>query len=183
MNDICHSSTILRFFLFIDHTNLLYADKNLKSLETVLKRELAKVSDWLIANKLTLNIKKSNYVIFYPPQKKLVYQPTIKMFDNNLQRLVSLDCKHHVKYLGVLIDKHLSWKSHIDFIAPKMSKTIGIISRLRHSVPFNVLTSLYQYLIFPYLSYGIVAWGRATKTQINKLLVLQKRALRLMHFA
>ena len=74
MNDICHSSTILRFFLFIDHTNLLYADKNLKSLETVLKRELAKVSDWLIANKLTLNIKKSNYVIFHPPQKKLVYQ-------------------------------------------------------------------------------------------------------------
>ena len=94
--------------------------KTFKSFETVLNRELAKASDWLIANKVTLNIKKSNYVTFHPPQKKLVYQPAIKMFDNNLQRLVLLDCKHHVKYLGVLIDKHLRWKSHIDqFYSPK----------------------------------------------------------------
>ena len=106
------------------------------------------------------------------------------MFDNNLQRLVSLDCKHHVRYLGVLTDKQLRWKRLIDFIALKISKTIGAISRLRHSVPFSVLNSLISILnIRPYLSYGIVTWGRAAKSQISKLLILQKRALRLMYFA
>ena len=97
------------------------------------------------------------------------------MFDNNLQQLVSLDCKHYVKYVGVLIDKHLNWKCHIDFIALKISKTIGVISTLRHSVPFNVLNCLYRSLIIFYLTYGIlVAWVLAAKSQINKLLTLQK---------
>ena len=183
LNDICNSSNLLDFFLFADDTNLLYVDRSLKNLEITVNKELAKVSDWLIANKLTLNIKKSNFVIFCPRQKKLTPQPTIKLFDSNSQRLVTLDCKNYVKYLGILIDDHLSWKYHIDHIATKISKTVGIIARLRHFVPFSILTNLYRSLILPYLSYGIVAWGRAAKSHISKLLILQNRALRLMHFA
>ena len=110
LNDICNSSNLLDFFLFADDTNLLYADRSLKNLELTVNKELAKVSDWLIANKLTVNIKKSNFVIFRPRQKKLTLQPTIKLFDNNSQRLVTLDCKNYVKYLGVLTDDYLSWK-------------------------------------------------------------------------
>ena len=183
LNDICNSSNLLDFFLFADDTNLLYVDRSLKNLEITVNKELAKVSDWLIANKLTLNIKKSNFVIFRPRQKKLTPQPTIKLFDSNSQRLVTLDCKNYVKYLGILIDDHLSWKYHIDHIATKISKTVGIIARLRHFVPFSILTNLYRSLILPYLSCGIVAWGRAAKSHISKLLILQNRALRLMHFA
>ena len=141
LNDICNSSNLLDFFLFADDTNLLYADRSLKNLEITVNKELAKVSDWLIANKLTLNIKKSNFVIFRPRQKKLTLQLTIRLFDNNLQRLVTLDCKNYVKYLGVLIDDHLSWKYHIDHIATRISKTVGIIGRLRHFVPFSILTN------------------------------------------
>ena len=115
---------IYLIFLFADDPKLLYADRSLKKLEITVNKELAKVSDWLIANKITLNIKKSNFVIFRPRQKKLTLQPTIKPFDNNSQRLVTLDCKYYVKYLGVLIDDHLSWKYHIDHIATKTSKTV-----------------------------------------------------------
>ena len=64
INDIHHSSAKLSFYLFADDTSLLYADTNLKSLEKTVNSELIKVSDWLNANKLTLNAKKSNYVIF-----------------------------------------------------------------------------------------------------------------------
>ena len=60
----------LSFYLFADDTNLLYADKNLKSLESTVNDELYKLYDWLIANKLSLNIKKCNYVSFRPRQKK-----------------------------------------------------------------------------------------------------------------
>ena len=69
INDIHNSSDKLSFFLFADDTNLLYADKNLKSLEETVNNELLKVSEWLNANKLTLNAKKSNYVIFRPYQR------------------------------------------------------------------------------------------------------------------
>ena len=64
VNDIYMASDKLTFYLFADDTNLLYADKNLKSLETIINCELFKVVGWLIANKLSLNIKKTNYIIF-----------------------------------------------------------------------------------------------------------------------
>ena len=71
INDFHNSSEKLLFYLFADDTNLLYADKNLKSLEKMVNNELVRVSDWLNANKLTLNAKKSNFVIFHPPLPRL----------------------------------------------------------------------------------------------------------------
>ena len=69
----------MKFYLFADDTNLLYADKNLKSLESTINDELCKLYDWLKANKLSLNIKKSNYVIFRPRQKKVKYEVNLKI--------------------------------------------------------------------------------------------------------
>ena len=85
INDIHNSSAKLSFYLFADDTSLLYADSNLKSLEKTVNSELLKVSDWLNANKLTLNAKKSNYVIFRPYQRKLNYSVNIEMIDNCTQ--------------------------------------------------------------------------------------------------
>ena len=64
INDIQEYSEKLQFFLFADDTNMLYADNNLKSLDDIVNLELHKLCDWLMANKLTLNIKKTNFVIF-----------------------------------------------------------------------------------------------------------------------
>ena len=82
INDIQECSEKLKFFLFADNTNILYADKNLRSLELTVNQEPCKLYDWLMANKLTLNIKKSNLVIFSPAQRKFTYQPKIMIFDN-----------------------------------------------------------------------------------------------------
>lgn len=83
INDISNSSYKLKFYLFADDTNLLYADKNLKSLESTVNAEIFRVYDWLIANKLSLNIKKSNFVIFRPRQKKLNHQVNLKVFHHH----------------------------------------------------------------------------------------------------
>ena len=107
--------------------------KNLKSLETIVNCELSKVVGWLIANKLSLNIKKTNYIIFHPYQKRIVFDIRIKVYDSRTKTFFDLEGKDHVKYLGVIIDQHLSWKHHINYIALKISRNIGIISRLRHS--------------------------------------------------
>ena len=114
INDFHNSSAKFLFYLFANDTNLWYADKNLKSLEKTVNNELVRVSDWLNANKLTLNAKKSNFVIFRPHKRKMDHSVNIPMFDNSNHILTSLECKDHVKYLGVLLDSHLSWKYHID---------------------------------------------------------------------
>ena len=136
---------------------MLYADKNLKSLEKIINNELVRVSDWLNANNLTLIAKKSNVVIFRPQQRKMDHSVNILMFDNSNHILTSLEYKDHVKYLGVLLDSHLSWKYHIDNVALKISRIIGVITRLWHLVPFTTLLSICRSLILPYLSYGLAA--------------------------
>ena len=76
-------------------------------------------------------------------------------------------------FLGVLVDKNLTWKYHIDYIASKISGVVGIIAPLRHSVPLNTLIQIYRFLIFPYTYYETAAWGQAAQVY------LRKRALRL----
>ena len=81
--DIYLCSNNLGFYLFADDTNPLYADNDLKTLETVVNNELNNVCHWLNANKLTINVKKSNFVIFRPAQKRINNQPCIRILDNN----------------------------------------------------------------------------------------------------
>ena len=91
--------------------------------------------------------------------------------------------KDHVKYLGVLLDSNLGWKFRIDNVALEVSRTVGVDVRLRHFVPRTTLLNIYQSLTLPYLTYGLAAWGQPAKTHLQKILVLQKRVLRLMNFS
>ena len=182
VNDIYKSSDKLQFYLFADDTNLVYADKDLKTLESILNCELLKVYDWLNSNKLSLNRKKTHFVIFRPYQKQLDYTVDLKIFDTDSNAYIPMERKDYVKYLGVLMDSSLTWKYHISHVASKISKTIGIISKLRHFIPRNTLVNIYRSLILPHLSYGIVVWGQAAKVHLDRILKLQKRVLRLIYF-
>ena len=63
------------------------------------------------------------------------------------------------KFLGVLIDQHLSWKPHIDFVSKKISKSVGIIAKARFYLSSQTLMTLYYSLVYPFLTYCNVAWG------------------------
>ena len=78
--------------------------------------------DWLTANKLTLNIKKTNFVIFRPAQRKLTYPPKIMILDNDQNKNVVLECKEFVRFLGIIIDNNVFWKHHIDHVAIKTAE-------------------------------------------------------------
>ena len=183
INDIGCSSKKLHFYLFADDTNILYSNKNLKSLECVMNTELCNVHQWLLSNKLSLNYKKSNFTIFRPYQKKLSFSPNISIYDSEHHQPSPLESKDFVKYLGVFIDYKLSWNHHIDTVTLKISRTIGLLSKLRHFIPPYTLLQIYNSLVAPYLCYGLIAWGQANKTLLNKLLILQKRALRFIFFS
>ena len=152
VNDIHCSSDKLAFCLFADDTKKLYDNKNLRTLELVVNFESHKVYEWVTANKLTWNFKKSNFIIFQPHQEKIDHQSNLQIFGNDSNFFLPLEQKSYLKYLVVLIDSNLSRKYDTGHITSKISKTIGIIARLRYYVPTSVLLTIYRSLIFPYLS-------------------------------
>ena len=135
------------------------------------------------SDKLSFTFLRMIQIIFCPAQRKLSYQPKIVIFDNKQNKKVALEHKDYVKYLGILIDKNLSWKRHIDHIIIKVSRTVGLIAKLRHFLPTHTLLNIYQALIAPYLTYGLTVWGQACKSYLDKLLKLQKRAHRFIYFS
>ena len=107
----------------------------------------------------------------------------LKIFDNDTYEFVPLDQTIYIKYLAILIDSNLTWKYHISYTTWKISKSIGVIARLRHFVPSSTLLTLYRSLISSHLFSGFAVRRQAPQIYLNQILVLQKGALRLIHFA
>ena len=108
-------------------TTVFYSDKTDSGTEDLLNRELSRVSVWLAANKLSLNVKKSNFLHFHNGKCK---KPTINLKLNG----IVVEEKEVTKYLGVFIDNKLSWKSHIEHVKTKLSRGNGMISKIRYYV-------------------------------------------------
>lgn len=175
INDLPYASD---FFikLFADDTFLCLHDSDIIELEKNVNIEINKVYDWLVANKLSLNIAKSKYMII--TNKKIDYNTFKVVIDKT--RLEHCD---KYKYLGVFIDKNLNWKYHIEYISNKISKACGSLSKLRHIMSTDVLKEVYYALIHSYIKYGITTWGNASNTTLNPLKVLINRAVRIISFA
>ena len=173
INDLPNISSKLKFFLFADDTNIYFDSHNLKEIEKTVNEELKKLTLWLNVNRLALNVSKTNFVIFRA-NKPINHNVTLVMNKKALEQ------KDHVKYLGVLVDEHLRWDHHISHVAKKMGRGVGIIAKLRQFLTPQMLKNVYYCLVYSHLSYGIEAWGSASKTSLNKLVVLQKKAIRIL---
>ena len=89
------------------------------------------------------------------------------------------ECQY-IKYLGVLIDSTLSWKFQTDKVANTLSRLSGIFYKVRPFVSKDILIMLYYSLIFSHLIYGIEAWGSTSFCNLNKILILQKKIVRIV---
>ena len=107
-----------------------------------LNSELNRLSTWFKANKLSLNLKKTNFMLFKPRQKRYHFPMQICINDQRIEQV------KETVFLGVVLDEHLSWKPHISQVARKISKSIGIINRY---LPKPCLKTLYYCLVYPYL--------------------------------
>ena len=174
INDLPNISDKLDFFLFADDTNIYYESNDLRDIEKTVNEELKKLSLWLNVNRLALNVGKTNFVIFRAYQK---------IPDHNVTLLINKKAiiqKDHVKYLGVLLDQHLSWKHQINNVALKISRGIGIIAKLKPFLKDKLLRSIYYSLVYSHLSYEVQVWGSADPTILNKLVILQNKAMRII---
>ena len=146
INDISESSNLLKYFLFADDT-MFYSSKNAEENEKVLNTEIDKVSEWLSANKLSLNVRKSKLLTF-----TLMKRHNINLTINN----VPLEEVSNTKYLGIVTDNKLTWRHHIEYIKTKSSKGIGLLSKIRHYIPKNTLIGLCYSFINSYVEYGLL---------------------------
>ena len=105
-------------------------------------------------------------MLFYMPGRNLQI-PNLHNFINNIK----LECLDYFNFLGITIDKLLTWKEHINLIANKMSRTVGVINRLKNYIPENALLTIYNTLIIPHLNYGILKWGFNS----DRILKIQKK--------
>jgi hypothetical protein len=124
------------------------------------------------ANKLSVNIKKTNYVVFKSKQKRINTDLSLSFNGQVLKK------EHVVKFLGVNYDENLSWTEHITYICKKISKSVGIIYRSRFCLSTNTKLMLFYTIIYPYLTYCNIAWVSTYPTNLNSLLLMQKRAVR-----
>ena len=174
INDFPQSSKILSFqILFADDSSVFYSEKNPRKLLQTINSELISVNDWIIANRLSLNLVKTNYMLF---SNTLASLP-----DNIIFNDVQITEVLSTKFLGLHIDSKLNWKDHISYLCKLLSRNTGVINSLKSIFPKNVLKCmLYSTFILPYINYGILAWGNAANVHLDGLLKVQKRAIRII---
>ena len=167
--------SFLNLILFADDTSVFMSHKDLDYLAHTLNLELNKLSIWFKANKLSLNLKKTKYIVFRPSQRRINCNTVTSIDDQHIDR-----AKETV-FLGVILDENLNWKSQISQIATKVSKSIGIIYKCSFYPSKTPLRILYYSLIYPYFHYCNVVWASTYKTNLRRLVTLQKRAVRIIN--
>ena len=139
--------------------------------------ELKKIVEWLNVNKLSLNVKKTHYMLFGLRKKRIITDEVLYINNEIITNVKS------TKFLGVMIDCKMSWAEHIHYIKCKISKGVGILCKARKVLKRSTLLCLYYSFIYPYFIYCIEVWGGACDTHISSLYILQKKILRIIQSA
>lgn len=181
VNDIGKSSNGC-ILSFADDTSLIISDRNLIELFLTANAEMNKLYEWFCANRLSLNANKTKFIILKSPHQKCDYSNLSIKLDGIKLCQIGKDFKESsVKFLGVHVDEHLTWKYHLNHINTKISRAMFMMKKVKHFLPTDTMTTLYHAMIQPHLNYGILAWGSANQKDLNRSNILQKKAIRIVH--
>ena len=176
INELSQSIKNSKIHPFADDTNILYARSSLKDINKKINFDLSNLVQWLRENKIALNVNKTDIVIFRSTRKQI----TKKMnFCLSGQKVRQKSC---TKYLGVLIDEHLLFKDHINFLKQKLNRANGILAKLRHHLPSDILKTVYYSLFDTHLRYACQVWGQSNSDILVMVQRAQNKALRIINF-
>ena len=172
INDL-PSTTTFHTRLYADDTALFMFDENLCTLNKRVNDELVNIDNWLKSNKLTPNYTKTKFMIIsHDKNAKSNFEVTINK--------VPISNCYSYKYLGIIFDDDLKWKTHFEHVSKKMSQAAGIIAKLRNYVSGRHLKLVYNCFAQCYLQYGVLCWGNSSKTIMEPLQKQQNKILKLM---
>jgi len=173
VNDIQYAITDAKIKLFADDTNLFFHSKDTGKLFTLANAGMLQLSEWFIANKLSLNVDKTCYSVFGPTYKK---DMALTLHING-KAIQNVNC---CKYLGIMIDNDLKWKTHIDYIYNKLIKLVSIFYKIRTKLCNNILRMIYFAFVHSHLLYGVEVYANTTVNHLSKLITLNNKLLRIL---
>ena len=173
INDMAKISILLFLSQFADDSTITYFSKiSVEHAKEVIEKELKIVLEWLAANKLIINLGKTQLMVFSNSPRR---DPVSITVNNQIINEIT-----ETKFLGVILDNKLCWNAHIKHISNKMSKSVSILKILKHTFPTNALKTIYHSLIYPYFNYCNLIWGSAASTHLQSLTLIQKKCIRII---
>ena len=162
--------------LFADDTASLISRDTPKELKSSLRKVLLDIIKWCNANKLTINLSKTCYIIYKTPHQNIPsYLNNITINNETITKVPS------TKYLGIIMDEKLNWLEHIENLIKSLIRTSNSFKIVKHRMHKNNKIVLYNAYIYSKIQYGIEVYGRASKTNLQKVQVQQNRALKILY--
>ena len=178
INDLSNS-TNMKVLNFADDTLLYIHFDSPRNIGNVINSELENVSQWLNDNQLQVNCSKTKYLVFSPNSPKFESLSNLKLYvgiNKEIERV------SQYKYLGLIIDDQLTWNPHIKYIKGKLSQSLGLLYRTRKYLDRRSLILILHSLFISHLQYGILCWGRCSKTSMDPLLISMNKAIKCINF-
>jgi len=169
INDMSRCSDTLRLVHFADDTTAFFSCEDPVQLVQTVNSELLKVRDWLCANRLTLNVNKTCYMMM---TDRNVVTPDVCINGRIIDKV------DEAKFLGITVDRKLSFIPHVDNVCKQVARATGILNRFSSLLPFSVRLKIYFALVYSRVSYGILSWGHCSVTSMNRLERVLGRARR-----
>ena len=184
INDIVNCSDAGKFILFADDTNIFVSGATSSEAYNSANAVLRKVTEYMKANKLHINVSKCCFIHFKPDLSRgTLTCARAQVFDRNCKLFLSdktIKKVESAKFLGVIIDEKLNWEAHIKYLEEKLNSCIVLMKRIKKYVPKTEYLKIYNALFMSHLSYCISCWGGIPNYKLEKIFSIQKRCIRLL---
>ena len=168
INDLHRNLNHCNDIQFADDTTIYKGHRSMRYLKWCIEMDMQNISDWFKANKLTLNISKSVYMIF---SRKNHTDIDLKLGDNKLPKVTT------TKFLGMWIDQNLNWNEHLSKLKTKVKRNLTLLKIGQRYLNTHTKKMLYYAQIYSHLSYGLILWGNmVSNTQLTSIQKLQNQA-------
>lgn len=158
--------------LYADDTCLFYFGHSIDVVIEEAQKDLHLLNVWFQCNLLTINTSKTNYIIFKAKNKKIHDHKPL-----NIDGMI-INKTNTEKYLGLLLDEHLTWKPHLEKLRSKIASLSGLLRRITGCLPRKVRYVIYNSLVKPHLDYLIEVWGSAAKTNLQYIQTTQNKIIK-----
>ena len=161
---------------FADDTNILYVSSYLKDINKKINNDLSNLVPWLRANKISLNVSKTEIVIFNSHSKQAT-----KHLNFCLSRWKIIP-RNRTNYLGIIIDDYLAFKEYMTQLRQKLNRTNDLLAKLRHQASSSLMETIYFALSNSQVSYAAQVWGQGSNTVVDMIKRTHNKALRIISF-
>ena len=173
INDLVQSTRLFQPVIYADDTTLQASLKCFgrpgRDRDKAVNSELEEIAKWFTLNKLSVNPAKTRAMLFHSPKKRIEC-PVLFLGNSVIEYVENFD------FLGITVDKNLTWKPHVQKVSKKLSKTVGILSRLKNELPQDILLIIYNSLFLSHINYGLLCWG----SKIKEIEKIHKKAIRII---